>query len=258
MNGSQALATIRLTRVHGRPAALPAPRGGGFSIIDVLVSIAVIAVLISILMPSLTLVRETTRRLVCASNSRQIGLGVAMYAEDYGGVLPPSSFAGPNEAHKMMTVRTESGPQSHWDGLGWLIGMNYLDTPAILYCPSHKGTHSFATYADQWREDSGLIFANYHYRGRAPSRTFLTLFSEPNVAVVADGMRTQDDFNHKIGANVLRIDLSVSWFADSAGRLVASLPTGQEGDMVASRNVGQAWELLDASPSGGTAAGTGW
>ncbi|MCQ6498005.1 type II secretion system protein, partial [Vibrio parahaemolyticus] len=74
-------AVLDIRRVQGGGAGVPGSRAqrSGFTIIDVLVSIAVIAVLISILMPSLSLVRETTRRLVCSSNIRQHGMGLAMY-----------------------------------------------------------------------------------------------------------------------------------------------------------------------------------
>jgi hypothetical protein len=225
----------------------------GFTIVDVLVSIAVIAVLISILMPSLSLVRETTRRLVCASNTRQIGLGLAMYAEDFSGFLPPTRFETNSDAHRLTTVRVLDNPEG-WDGLGWLFGANYLDAPQVLYCPSHKGDNKFSAFAERWHGEYGEIIANYHYRGRPAGRSFLTLFSEPTVAIVADGMRTRADFNHGIGSNVLRIDLSVVWFADSDGQLVASLPTGGEADGIAAGRVGQAWQLLDQSGE----PGSGW
>jgi type II secretory pathway pseudopilin PulG len=279
VNGSLALATFRQMQAQGcqptghpfqadggergrsRAAPRRANRGStgwsdgrcGFTIIDVLVSVAVIAVLISILMPSLSMVRETTRRLVCASNTRQIGLGLAMYAEDYAGILPPTRFDSLSDAHRLTTVRV-SDNVNDWDGLGWLVGSNYLDAPQVYYCPSHQGENKFSAFADRWHGEPGEILANYHYRGRPAGRSFLTLFSEPTVAIVADGMRTRADFNHGSGANVLHIDLSVFWFADSDGQLVASLPTGGEGDAVAAGRVGQAWQMLDETAR----PGSGW
>lgn len=264
MNGSLALATIRRMRVHGCQGEWPTAWAGGrergararsrgrsgFTLIDVLVSVAVIAVLISILAPSLSMVRETTRRLICASNTRQIGLGLAMYAEDFQGILPPTRFSALYEAHRLMTVRVGDNP-ADWDGIGWLVGQNYLDAPQVYYCPSHRKENTFRNFAARWHGEPGEILANYHYRGMAPGRSFLALFSEPTVAIVADGMRTRDDFNHGVGANVLRIDLSVCWFPDSNGELVASLPTGNDGDAVAASRVGQAWHLIDGTSSSG-------
>lgn len=242
------LATNRL--VTGLVVLPSRGRVGGFTVVDVLVSIAVIAVLISILMPSLSLVRETTRRLVCASNVRQHGLGLAMYAEDYQGVLPSTIFME-GDAHRLSTVRASPSVGSHmspgakWDGLGRLFEHGYLDAPGVYYCPSYRGEHKLDRYAPQWAGEPGEIVANYHYRGRAPGRSELTLFSRPTIAVAADSMHLRSEFSHTSGANVLRIDLAVTWYADSAGRLVAQLPSGSEPGQVASRIVGEAWRLLD-------------
>jgi prepilin-type processing-associated H-X9-DG protein len=46
--------------------------------------------LISVLLPSLCRPRETANRVECASNLRQIGQAIALYAQDHGGQYPPS------------------------------------------------------------------------------------------------------------------------------------------------------------------------
>jgi prepilin-type processing-associated H-X9-DG protein len=53
-----------------------------------LVVVAIIAVLVAILLPSLSQARESARRTVCMSNMRQIGLGFAFYLEANNQVLP--------------------------------------------------------------------------------------------------------------------------------------------------------------------------
>jgi hypothetical protein len=249
VRGSPSLRTTRARSFESEQAQAWGP-GRGFTIIDILVSIAVIAVLISILMPSLSLVRETTRRLVCSSNIRQHGMGLALYAEDYQGVLPPTGFLA-TDAHRLTTVRfdTSSGsqnqPTERWDGMGWLFRLGYLDAPGVYYCPSYRGEHRLSLYAGRWSGQPGEIVTNYHYRGRVPGRSELTLFSQPNIAVAADALVSQSEFAHESGANVLRIDLAVAWFSDAGGRLVSRLPSGGETDPVASNRIGEAWLLLD-------------
>lgn len=63
-------------------------RTAGFSLIELLVVISLIALLIAILLPALSKARETGRRAVCLSIERQLGQGVFMYLVDNGQQLP--------------------------------------------------------------------------------------------------------------------------------------------------------------------------
>lgn len=71
-----------------RPKQNPA----GFTLVELLVVIGIIALLISILMPSLTKARRQSQIVACASNLRQIGLALNLYAGDNKGLLPPGHW----------------------------------------------------------------------------------------------------------------------------------------------------------------------
>lgn len=60
----------------------------GFTLIELLVVIAIISLLVSILIPSLQSARELARLTVCATQLKGIGLGYAMYTQDYADTLP--------------------------------------------------------------------------------------------------------------------------------------------------------------------------
>src|SRR5581483_11426165 len=67
-------------------------RRGGFTLVELLVVIGVIALLIGMLMPALTRARGQANRVVCQSNLRQVGVAMLMYADENGGWVFPTGL----------------------------------------------------------------------------------------------------------------------------------------------------------------------
>jgi prepilin-type N-terminal cleavage/methylation domain-containing protein/prepilin-type processing-associated H-X9-DG protein len=67
-------------------------RRKGFTLVELLVVIGIIALLISILLPSLNRARETANRVKCGSNMRQIGQAIQLYCNENKGNYPRTSY----------------------------------------------------------------------------------------------------------------------------------------------------------------------
>lgn len=234
----------------------------GFTMPDLLVSIAVVAVLIAILAPSLIKSYEMARRVVCMSNVRQIGYAVAMYADDNEEELPGSIFL-PDDSrsasgtHNSIFLHVDARDEraselgldfmdekyKSWDGIGYLFGEGYLSHPNVFYCPSHHGEHRFEDYQESWARRTGIIAGNYQFR-IDPEYRFRDEIPS-TVTLLADSMRTQEDYNHVEGNNLLRADMSVEWFQDVGDQIYNSLAAPGVAASTMQNNVDDAWKYLD-------------
>lgn len=94
----------------------------GFTLVELLTAIAIVAILAAMLVPVLASARERGRSATCISNERQLGLAMAAYLQDFdesfpSGVLPP-------------------GATAFWAGEGW-AGQTYayVNNPLVYSCP---------------------------------------------------------------------------------------------------------------------------
>jgi prepilin-type N-terminal cleavage/methylation domain-containing protein/prepilin-type processing-associated H-X9-DG protein len=110
-----------------------------FTLIELLVVIAIISLLAAILFPVFTQAREKARQTACTSGLRQIGTALALYTEDFDGVLPDrrdlkTSLPG---GYKPWTSWPTSDPRGGWAAL---VLDPYLRSNGVWSCPSVAGS----------------------------------------------------------------------------------------------------------------------
>jgi len=134
-----------------------------FTLIELLIVVAVIAIIAGVAFPMLSVAREKGRQTECVSNLAQLGKALHLYADDWNGYIPPFNNLNPptHPGHPALLVQAF---------------VPYLRAPAVWHCPSDpyigrkesiRGagsnfSHEFGSYATNPFVPPVLL----HFRGR--------------------------------------------------------------------------------------------
>ena len=144
-------------------------RSKGFTLVELLVVIGIIALLIGILLPALSRAREAANQIKCASNLRSIGQGLAQYLVDYNGSYP-SSYSYVNQSYTPGRAGSElpatpTAGYIHWSS--FIYGRKDL---GVNYPATFQNTFGWEAFQCPSINNGGLPADEYSYGNGEPGQ----------------------------------------------------------------------------------------
>ena len=151
-------------------------RHGGFTLVELLVVIGIVAALLGVIVPALASARASARKIGCLTNLRQIGLAVHLYADDNRGNIPfgPKAppFLSPANFYPSTGAPTSLISLSNGDpiGLGLLLRGYLSKQPEALFCPDPD--QRVSTDDELANVGTAQAQCSYYYRHASVTRLF--------------------------------------------------------------------------------------
>lgn len=171
----------------GHPNGRGAASAPGFTLTELLIVIAILAVLAAFLYPVFQHVRENSHRATCQSNMRQLGIALVQYVADSDEVMPRSWYGPP----------ISNGASDPAQGkYKWMdVAYPYVRSEQVFTCPDDAaaGAHPYIYYRNlpaPSAQNYGTYRSNFAYYG---TKSYTPPFSDFNRPVPLSAVRVSSD-----------------------------------------------------------------
>ncbi len=215
----------------------------GFTIIELLTVMAILATLSAILLPAAAVAADAARRAGCQAHLHEIGIAFTHYATRHRGLLPP--FGSSQHSRGRNYYLSDPSVDEDWTAM---LATGVIESEANLFCPgTSTPSHQFDTPQNPW--PPGLVRTGYSRRFIEPNSPTGLYFSHvPSGRAVAADLVVSPvhiAYQHGIGINVLYTDGDVQWRTDI---LKLFEDAGVTGPQASNDQLDAVWEGLDRRP----------
>lgn len=196
-----------------------------FTLLELLIVIAIIGILLTLLMPSLAKARYISRKAVCASNEKQAGNGVLLYSKNNNEKFPDVQNHFNSAPYTTRVAYWTS--TNKWYNLGKVYKQEYISSGEAFYCPQNaeNGTTklTFAYNSDSNRDfkiHSGDYYIRVSYQllpnkmSTANRKKLMLSKLESDDLLMTESIESKNSVAHrkfKTGWNITKIDNSVKF-----------------------------------------------
>ena len=207
----------------------------GFTLVELLVTIAIIAILAALLTPVVGRMIERARESTCVSNLKQLSVGAALYCGDHDGAFPDSTDYGAKNP------LTGLAPNYQWyiplRDLGYVMHSGYASNKGAYFCPSNLANRILPWPKQGWTTYGYNV--NLIGQRRASVSKKIALFMDSydattkNADCATAGWRYSAPWYysygvHRGGQNVAFVDGHVEWVNVSPRLTRILLPAGSD------------------------------
>lgn len=169
-----------------------------FTLIELLIVVAIIAILASILFPSFNKVRMQANSIACVNNLKQFGAAMSMYAGDFSDRLPinqdPAGWCG---NYSFWYIPFAPYLNSTYEK---------LDKCKTFKCPSHQTPFGYTAFYPNWQP-----FASYGINQGLAFKSILSKWSKPSYCIVLMDAKDRNAGNDSFFVNGSTIDTCVAY-----------------------------------------------